>query len=339
MTGSVRFHELIPFEYPLFADSALPTLRAANTIAGIIEKFSIEVVNAHYAIPHATSALLARDSGLPVKVVTTIHGTDALQVGQDPAFRYTTRHALQSSDAVTAVSHFLATEATAAFSLSRPITVIPNWVDSARFVRITEPSLRARYAQPDELLCLHVSNFRTVKRPIDAVQVFSRILAQTPARLILVGEGPEKHRSIEEAMRLGVSGRVLSIPPVAAIEEYMGIADVLLLPSAVEGSGLVLLEAMAAGALCIASDVGGIREVITTGETGHLCPVGEVHAMADVALRTLRDPLALQLIRTRARSTIIERFSPESAVSRYEDVLTTLLPQRNASPNQTPERA
>lgn len=318
--GLLHFHELLSFDYPLFDQSSFPTLRAANTLASLIDKFKIEVVNAHYVIPHATSALLARDSGLGCRIITTLHGTDVTRVGRDPAFFFTTRHAINSSDAVTAVCHFLANEAHTTFGIARPITVIPNWVDTVRFDRTTDPKVRAQYAQPEEPILLHVSNFRPVKRSIEVVKVFASLLEKTPARLILVGEGPEKKACIDLAISLGVFGRVLSIGPVADVEKIMGIADVLLLPSEIEGFPLVLLEGMAAGAVCLASNVGGVSELITHGENGFLFKPDECDKMAEMIGELSANKKLTEQIRENARQTVLAKYTPEPLIGRYSSI-------------------
>lgn len=332
-TGKVHFHELFSFEYPLFDGSSLPTLRAANTLATLIDKYKIEIVNAHYAIPHATSAILARDSGLGIKVVTTLHGTDVTRVGCDPAFNYTTRHAIRSSDEVTAVCDFLAVEAKKNFSLTTPIQVIPNWVDSKRFIRQTDPRLRAKFAQPDEYICVHVSNFRPVKRSTEVVRIFAKLLGRNAGRLILVGEGPEKQACIDLAVALGVSGRVLSIGPLADVESIIGISDLLLLPSEIEAFPLVILEAMAAGSIAIASKVGGISEMITHSETGFLFDPSDIDGMAEVATQVIQDPALSEKIRENARAHAVEKFSPERLIERYVGVYENALGGNRISGN------
>lgn len=312
-----HFHELLSYEYPLFDQSSFPTLRAANTLAKLIAEYKIDIVNAHYVIPHATSALLARDSGLDCRIVTTLHGTDVTRVGQDPAFFYTTKHAINSSDAVTSVCRFLVEETQNIFSVTRPITVIPNWVDSNRFIRITDPKVRAQYAQPEEQICVHVSNFRPVKRSTEVVKTFARLLERVPARLILVGEGPEKKDCIDLAVSLGVSGRVLSMGSVAAVERIIGIADILLLPSEIEAFPLVLLEGMAAGAICLASNVGGVSELITHQGNGFLFPPNDLSGMAQTAEELFRDKELSNTIRNNARQTVLDKYSPEQLVSQY----------------------
>lgn len=320
-----HFHELLSYDYPLFDASSFPTLRAANTLAKLISEYRIEIVNAHYVIPHATSALLARDSGLDCHIVTTLHGTDVTRVGQDPAFFYTTKHAINSSDAVTSVCQFLVNETQNIFSVTRPITVIPNWVDSSRFIRITDPKVRAQYAQPEEQICVHVSNFRPVKRSIEVIKTFAQLLKNVPARLILVGEGPEKKACIDLAVSLGVSGRVLSMGSVAAVEKIMGIADILLLPSEIEAFPLVLLEGMAAGAICLASNVGGVSELIAHEENGFLFPSDDCSGMAEVAERLFRDKELSNKICENARQVVVQKYSPEKLVSQYCNVFEEVL--------------
>jgi N-acetyl-alpha-D-glucosaminyl L-malate synthase BshA len=329
--GTLHFHEILSFDYPLFQGSSLITLRTANTVANLIERFKIDIVNAHYVVPHSTSAILARESGLKVSVVTTLHGTDVTTVGSDPAFSYTTRHAINASDEVTSVCGYLAAECSRSFNVSRPITVIKNWVDSVRFARITDPKARARYAQPEEKILLHVSNFRPIKRPQNVVRIFAKVLESTPARLILVGDGPEKQACIELAVALGVAGRVLSMPECPDIELLMGISDILLLPSEMEGAPLVLLEAMAAGAICIASNVGGIPEVLDHGRTGFMFPPDELGEMANQALTLFTNRDLADTIRKDARTKVVEQHSPEQLIAQYLRVYHAVLVGRGGN--------
>lgn len=318
--GRLHFHEFLSFDYPLFGQSSFPTLRAANTLAHLIDKYKIEIVNAHYVIPHATSALLARDSGIDCRIIATLHGTDVTRVGIDPAYFYTTKHAINNSDAVTAVCQFLINEAQNNFSITRPISVIPNWVDSARFERILDPTVRAQYAQPEEQLLVHVSNFRSIKRPTEVVKIFAKVLEKVPARLILVGEGPEKMACIELAIELGVFGRLLSVGPVAAIERIMGIADFLLLPSEMEAFPLVLLEGMASGAICLASNVGGVNELISHGDSGFLFPLDDCDKMSETIVELSRNVELARQIREIARQITTTKYTPEPLIARYCEI-------------------
>ncbi len=317
ISGSLHFHELLTYEHPLLDSSNLSTLRAANTLAGLIDQHKIDLVNAHYVIPHATSALLARDSGVNVKVVTTLHGTDITMLGRDPAFYYTTRHAISASDGVTAVCKFLSKEAREAFNLDSEIAVIQNWVDMDRFKRITDPKARASFAQKEEMICLHVSNFRPVKRTEEVVRAFSKILEQVPARLLLVGDGPEKMKCMELAAELGVLGRIHSIPPSLSVENIFGIADFMFLPSQVEGFPLVALEAMACGAICLASNVGGVGELITDNVNGYLFEEENLKDMGDRAVEVFRDEALTSRIRENALETVRANYTPEKLINKY----------------------
>ncbi|MEW6421673.1 MAG: N-acetyl-alpha-D-glucosaminyl L-malate synthase BshA, partial [Deinococcota bacterium] len=200
------FHQVGGFAYALF-DQPYPELAATNTLTEVILEHGVSLTHAHYAIPHATAAIHARAITGRSRVITTLHGTDVTLVGAEPAFRHTTRHAIERSDHVTAVSHFLAGQTREVFGVDRDIEVIHNFVDSERFMRITDPAVRARFAQPDEALLVHVSNFRPVKRVEDVVRVFARVASEIPARLLMVGDGPERPRAVELAGQLGVIGR------------------------------------------------------------------------------------------------------------------------------------
>lgn len=323
--GSLHFHEILTHQHPLFEGSAYLTLKAANTIASLIERYQIDLVNAHYAIPHATSAILARDAGLPVRVVTTLHGTDITSVGIDPAYRFTTQHALRCSDAVTAVSSSLIEAAKCHLGIEREIYRIPNWVDTIRFSADRSPEERLKYAQPEELIIVHVSNYRPVKNSMQVIEVFAQVCSKAPARLILVGDGPDKARCIERAVKLGVSGRLLSLPAMVEIETILRIADVLLLPSLSEAMPLVVLEAMSTGVLCVCSNAGGIPEVITHGKTGFMFDPGDTKGMADIVLQTFRDPNFRKACCLQAQQFVATQHNPEQIVRMYLDVYEQVL--------------
>jgi N-acetyl-alpha-D-glucosaminyl L-malate synthase BshA len=290
-----------------------------------MERHGIEIVHAHYAIPHATSAILARDAGLPIKVVTTLHGTDVTMVGVDPAYRYTTRHAIAKSDAVTAVSPSLVQAARETLGVTRDIAVIPNWVDCNRFVANTDATVRARYAQPDELLLIHVSNFRPVKQVDAVLKVFSAILARIPARLFLVGDGPEKQKCIDLAVELGVSGRMLSLPSMPDVEKILGIADFLLLPSLSEAFPLVALEGMSSGTVVVASNVGGIPLMIEHGRTGFLFEPDDHDGMARTIIDLVQNKERWATIRLAAREEAVNRYQLEHIIPSYLDLYGHLL--------------
>ncbi len=310
----LHFHQIDSLEYPLFNDSMV-ALTAANTVQRVAEKYRIDLVHTHYAIPFATSAMLARnlgDSGF--KVVNTLHGTDVTLLGREPALHRTTAQSVKAGDAVTAVSKDLATDAEYTFGLlPDSVCAIPNWVDAERFQPIKDPQQRAKYVHTDEKLIVHVSNFREVKRPQDVIRVFAGINARRPARLVMVGNGPEKESCVELARELDVTGRVLFLDFDPRIENILGLADLFLLPSQLESFGLAALEAMACGAPVVASNVGGIPEVVEHGVTGFLCPYRNVEAMVEASLEALGS--AQYGINARRRA--IERFHPDLILPQY----------------------
>lgn len=310
------FHQVGGFAYALF-DQPFPELSTANTLTEVILEHGIDLTHAHYAIPHATSANHARAITGKTRVMTTLHGTDVTLVGAEPTFKHTTRHAIERSDHVTAVSQFLANETREVFGVEREIQVIYNFVDSDRFVRITDPAVRARFAHPDEALIVHVSNFRPVKRVEDVVQVFARISSEIPARLLMIGDGPERPRAFDLAKELGVIGRTAFLGSFPDVQTILGISDLFLLPSSNESFGLAALEAMSCEVPVVASNAGGIPEVVENGVTGFMADVGDVDAMADAALKILRSRDVYSRMGKAARETAIQRFHPGLIVPQY----------------------
>ncbi len=321
--NSLFFHEVGGYSYPLF-EQPFPELAQANALADVITEHDLEVVHAHYAIPHASSALHARDILGRSKVVTTLHGTDVTIVGSAAAFRHSTRHAIQNCDRVTAVSHYLAAEARAVFDVDAPIDVIHNFVDSERFRRNNDAKARARYAHPDEAIFIHVSNFRPVKRVHDVIETFARVNSEFPSRLLMVGDGPERAGAYELAQELGISGRTQFLGLCPDLETMLSIADVFLLPSTTESFGLVALEAMSCEVPVVASKVGGLPEVVEDGVTGVLCAPKDVDAMADAALRIIGDNQIRTQMGAAGRQRALDHFRPEHIVPRYLDIYAEL---------------
>ncbi|WP_199188265.1 N-acetyl-alpha-D-glucosaminyl L-malate synthase BshA [Deinococcus arcticus] len=310
------FHQVSGYAYALF-DQPYPELAAANTLTEVILEQGVELAHAHYAIPHATAAIHARAITGRSRVMTTLHGTDVTLVGLEPAFRHTTRHAIERSDHVTAVSHYLAEHTREVFGVDRDIEVIHNFVDSDRFVRVTDPAVRARFAHPDEALLVHVSNFRPVKRAADVVQVFARVASEIPARLLMIGDGPERPRAFELAQALGVLGRTHFLGSFPDVETVLGISDLFLLPSQQESFGLAALEAMSCEVPVVAARAGGIPEVVEEGVTGFLAEVGDVDHMADAALRVLRNREVYRQMGAAGRHAAVNRFHPRLIVPQY----------------------
>jgi N-acetyl-alpha-D-glucosaminyl L-malate synthase BshA len=322
----VRFHEVEVTSYPLFRyppyDAAV-----ASRLAEVAEEEGLDLVHAHYAIPHALAAMLARDVVRPrrLPVVTTLHGTDITVVGQDRAYARMTAHAIRSSDAVTAVSEYLRRETDRVFGALRGIDVIPNFVDPARFRPGEDPARRRAFAKPGEALLLHVSNFRPVKRTVAAVEILAAIAAERPAVLLMVGEGPDRATCESRARELGVRDRVRFLGARTEVETLLPLADLFLLPSEYESFGLAALEAMACGTppLCFAT--GGLPEVVRDGVDGRLLPAHDDAARARAALDLLAAPERRQAMSAAARASAVERFGIDRVVPRYESLYQRVL--------------
>lgn len=280
------FHQIGSFAYALF-EQPYPELSAANTLSEVILEQGVQLTHAHYAIPHATAALHAYAITGRAPVMTTLHGTDVTLVGAEPAFYHTTRHAIMQSHHVTAVSQFLAEQTREVFDTDREIEVIYNFVDPERFRPVDNPQLRARFAREDEALLVHVSNFRPVKRVLDVIQTFAGVLSERPARLLMIGDGPDRAPALELAQRLGVADRVNFLGSFPDVETVLGLSDLFLLPSSKESFGLSALEAMSCQVPVVAARAGGIPEVVVDGVTGRLADVGDVDGLTQAALDVL----------------------------------------------------
>jgi N-acetyl-alpha-D-glucosaminyl L-malate synthase BshA len=316
----VFFHEVEMEQYPLFEHPPY-SLALAVAIHATAEKEDLDLVHVHYAIPHATSAWIAKemleDRELPI--VTTLHGTDITLIGLHPSFHAITRFSIERSRGITAVSRYLADETVRDFGIAdERIEVIPNFIDPEVYRPGKQPCHRAALAPEGEKILMHVSNFRAVKRVPDCVEVLARVVREVPARLVLVGDGPERPRVMERAEQLGVSDRVLFLGKHASVDELLACADVFLLPSENESFGLAALEAMASGAPVVATRVGGLPEVVSDGEGGWLTAVGDIEAMTEAVLPLLRDPARWQAASDAARAHAVENFASDQIVPRYE---------------------
>ena len=315
----IYYHEVEVPTYPLF-EHAPYSLALAVAMHSTAVQSKLDLLHVHYAIPHATSAWIAREMlGRPdFKVITTLHGTDITLVGQDPSYKTITEFSLRKSDGITAVSEYLRNETVEHFSVPpESIEVIPNFVDLEQYRRDRYPCLRSKLALSGEKIVLHISNFRPVKRVDDAVRIFARIVRRVPARLVLVGDGPERGRVQAVAEAEGVADRVLFLGKQESVAELLACADLFLLPSASEAFGLVALEAMACGVPVVATRVGGVPELIPHGGPGYLAPVGAIDEMAEAGIELLRDPLRWKAASEAARA-VAERFSADEIVARYE---------------------
>jgi N-acetyl-alpha-D-glucosaminyl L-malate synthase BshA len=248
----------------------------------------------------------------------TLHGTDITVVGTDPAYRRTTRYAIDRCDGVTAVSQWLVDETIKVFAPDRPMRRIPNFVDLGKFRPATGGDGRSRFADPGESVLVHISNFRPVKRIPDVVRLFAKVRAKRPARLVMVGDGPDRPLAEEEARRLGVTKSVSFLGERTEIEPLLAAADLFLLPSESESFGLSALEAMACGVPVIGTRTGGLPEVVEHGVSGHLCVPGDVDCMAEFAIALLANPAKHGAFRAAARARA-EQYGRADVVGLYED--------------------
>jgi N-acetyl-alpha-D-glucosaminyl L-malate synthase BshA len=324
-TADVRFHRVETPGYPVFREPQY-LLALANRLVQVARAHRLDIIHAHYAIPHAAAAYLARQiltSGpegattVP-RTITTLHGTDVTILGSDPSYRETVAFCIDQSDAVTAVSASLRADTKRAMPVKRDITVIPNFVDVDVYRRRPDPALRARFCPSDERLVIHISNLRRVKQVDAVVRVFAQIRTSVPARLLIVGEGPELGRAEELMNELGVTAQVELIGEAQDVVGLLSVSDLFLLPSLQESFGLSALEAMACGVPVVASNVGGLPEVVTDGVTGFLHPPDQVARMAESAIRILSDPALHAHMAAEGVRLAKERFGAERIVPQYE---------------------
>ena len=339
--ANVTFHEVQMLSYPLFQYPPY-TLALAAKLAEVADENGLDVLHAHYAVPHAVCAYLARQvsKSTKLKIVTTLHGTDITLVGSDPSFHALTRFGIEQSDAVSAVSRYLREKTLEVFDLERGIDVIPNFVDTARFAPRAEGACRKeQFAKKGERLLLHISNFRPSKCVPDVVRVFAAVRREVPSRLLLVGDGPERVPAREVADELGVNKWIRWLGSVDAVEEVIGCADLFVLPSRNESFGLAALESMSGGVPVIGTAAEGLPELIQSGETGYLLPVGDVEGMARRSIEVLSDEKKHAAMSKAARAVAIERYEVGKVIPMYEDFYGRVLgaPVRVPQPFTPPD--
>lgn len=317
----ITYHEVSINAYPLFEYPPYD-LALASHMVNLIEYEKLDLLHVHYAIPHTTSAYLAKQilghKASHVPIITTLHGTDITIVGSDPSYLPVVNFSINQSDGVTAVSGYLRDETYDRFEINKHIEVIPNFVDLVRFKRDAKDHYRKAIVQHDEKIVTHVSNFRKVKRVADVAEVFARILKSgVKAKLLFVGDGPERPVVEQMCRELGTCEHVRFLGKQDNVEDILSLSDVFLMPSASETFGLAALEAMSCGVPVISSDVGGLPELNTDGETGYVCKLGDVDAMADRAIAILSNDDLLAKMRLAARARA-EQFEQDVVVAQYE---------------------
>lgn len=320
----ILFHEVTVSQYPLFEYPPYD-LALATRMAEVAEIYNLDILHVHYAIPHSVSALLARQmlaaATKPRKLpfVTTLHGTDITIVGADRSYLPVTRYAIENSDGVTAISDYLKQRTLQEFEIRNPIEVIYNFVNCDVYRRDPEAmKQRSEFASPEERILVHVSNFRPVKRLCDVIEIFDRVQKALPARLLLMGDGPERSRAEWLVNNKGLRSKVDFLGKLDRIHEKLSIADLMLMPSELESFGLAALEGMACEVPAIATQVGGVPEVIDHGRTGFLAKVGDVDAMARYAIEILSDEKRLRDMGKTARWEAQSRFCSSRIIPEYE---------------------
>ncbi|HZZ40458.1 MAG TPA: N-acetyl-alpha-D-glucosaminyl L-malate synthase BshA [Acidobacteriaceae bacterium] len=320
----IAFHEVPVSNYPLFEYPPYD-LALATRMAEVAAYYELDLLHVHYAIPHSISAYLAREmlarQNRRLPFITTLHGTDITLVGLDHSYLPITRFGIDESDGVTAISSYLREKTLQEFQPKTAIEVIPNFVNCDVYLPVSGPEReagRARYAEPGEKILMHLSNFRPVKRTADVVRIFSRVARDIPARLLMIGDGPDRSAAEWIAHRKGIQDRVHFLGKQSNVSEILPLADLLLMPSEQESFGLVALEAMACRVPTIATRVGGVPELIDDGVNGRLFPVGDVEAMAGAAVELLSDSDRYNAMADAARRTAQSRYCASKILPLYE---------------------
>jgi N-acetyl-alpha-D-glucosaminyl L-malate synthase BshA len=319
---NIFFHEVHVPTYPLFDFPPYETA-LASTMVDVIRNNHLDLLHVHYAIPHAAAAYMAKKilelEGVRIPVITTLHGTDITLVGKDKTYAPVVTFSINQSDAITAVSDNLRQETYANFRIVKDIEVIHNFVDIQRFSKKPIEAFRKVIAPNGERIILHASNFRKIKRIPDVIRIFKMIRDEVPAKLLLVGDGPERTMAEELIRQLDMSEDVRMLGKQTDMEDIYVVSDLFLLPSEYESFGLAALEAMAGGSPVIASDAGGLPEIITQGKNGFMSKVGDLDSMSKNAISILRENETLESFRKEARLQAA-RFDISSIVPKYEEL-------------------
>ncbi len=323
LTGAselIHFHEVEVMDYPLFEHPPY-ALALAVKMAEVAASANLDLLHVHYAIPHSVSALLARAMLRPRKLpfITTLHGTDITLVGSDRSYLPITRFAIEQSDGVTAVSPYLREVTRKEFDIKRPIEVIANFVNCDRYKRSEEMEARSEYAPQGEKIVMHLSNFRPVKRVSDVIDIFTRIRRELPAKLVMIGDGPDRGTAEWLARKNSVAGDVIFLGKQETVTDKLGVADLFLLPSDLESFGLAALEAMACEVPVIATRVGGVPEVVTDGVDGYLVEPRDVAGAAGRALEILSDEQRRREMGRLARKNAQARYCSTKIIPQYEE--------------------
>ena len=323
LSKNIHFHEVFVEEYPLFHFQPYE-LALSSKLVAMVKLHKIEILHVHYAIPHAYAAYMAKqmlkEDGIEIPFVTTLHGTDITLVGSHPNYKPAVEFSINNSDEVTAVSHSLKEDTLRLFNIKKDIKVIHNFIDIDKYAAIDGPNcIRGNLASKDQKILTHISNFRPVKRISDVIEIFYKVQQKVDAKLLMVGDGPERDTAEKQVMKLGISNKVLFLGNSSEVDKILCLSDLFLLPSRTESFGLAALEAMAAKTPVISTNSGGLSEVNVNGKTGFLSNVGDTDDMAKNAIYILEDEQRLEEFKNNAR-TFAQQFSLESILPLYEDI-------------------
>ncbi len=330
---NIFYHEVSSADYPLFEYPPYDTALTSKLV-DVVKFENLDLLHVHYAIPHATVGYLAKKilltQGRYVPIITTLHGTDITLVGSNPAFAPVVEFSINKSDGVTAVSESLKKQTLEYFNIENDIQVIYNFIDFRRFRKSDKDHFKKAIAPNGERVIVHTSNFRKVKRVDDAIRVFQKIHEKVPSKLLLIGDGPERHSLEELCRKIGLCDEIRFLGKQDAIEELLAIADLFLMPSESESFGLAALEAMACEVPVISSDTGGLPEVNIHGETGFMSSVGDIKSMADHSIKLLTDEEMLTQFRLNALEQA-RRFDLDNILPQYEAYYEKILSRAGKS--------
>jgi N-acetyl-alpha-D-glucosaminyl L-malate synthase BshA len=326
--GNVFYHEVEMANYPVF-EFPLYTPALASKIVEVARFERLDVVHAHYAIPHAISAFLAREVlGKQLSVITTLHGTDITLVGLEPSYLPMLKFSIEQSDGVTAVSRFLREKTMTNYGIAKDIRVIPNFVDTTKYHRIPCRDIRDRFAPSGEKVLIHVSNFRLVKRVPDVIRIFAEVRKKVPSKLLLAGDGPDRSACELLVRDLGLQEHVRFLGKQQELVPLLSASDLMLMPSQSESFGLSALEAMACEVPVVSSSVGGLPELQVHGETGYIAEIGDIDRMARYAIELLTNETRHALFRNAARKRAVEQFDVQKIVAQYEQYYADCLREK-----------
>lgn len=334
---NIFYHEVRVSDYPLF-DYPPYELVLASKLVDVVKYEKLDVLHVHYAIPHASAAYMARQilksEGIIIPFITTLHGTDITLVGRDQSFEPVITFAINESDAVTAVSESLREDTFKHFKITRPIEVVPNFINSKKLLKSSKDAqaMRKVFAPNGEKILCHISNFRPVKRMTDVIEIFHRVRKEIPAKLILIGDGPERYQVETLCRKYNLCDDVEVLGKLKNPTESLFVSDLFLLPSETESFGLAALEAMAAGVPVISSNTGGIPEVNVHGYSGFLSNVGDVDDMAANALLLLKDENLMKKFKEQA---LIQssKFELENVLPLYENLYAQVIEKVKSTVN------